>query len=174
MLGFIWRSPVRKVFCALLLGLVAANVPAQAKASDLGNGTTPNVSAARAVVRDFYAWYYARGGGVLTVDLAPVKNYFDPELYHAVEGLCPCNVNLFTNGTFTSQSYVIGSPFIKDARVLVPVRTQVFNSDKYAHLTVIVKRNAPGAYVIDDLIYYSRWVPPSRLRTMLRCCAVRG
>ena len=83
-------------------------------------------------------------------------------------------MNLFTNGTFTSQSYVIGSPVIKDGRVLVPVRTQVFNSDTYAHLTVIVKRDASGVYVVDDLIYYSRWVPPSRLRTMVRCCAVRG
>jgi hypothetical protein len=159
---------------ALLLGLVAANAPAQVKAADSGNGTTLNVSAARTVVRDFYGWYYARGGGVLTVDLAPVKTYFDPELFRAVEGLCPCNMNLFTNGTFTSQSYVIGSPFIKDGRALVPVRTQVFNSATYAHLTVIVKRNASGVYVIDDLIYYSRWVPPSRLRTMVRCCAVRG
>ena len=67
-----------KLFCALLLGLAAANVPAQVKAADRGNGTTLNASAARAVVRDFYAWYYARGGGVLTVDLAPVKHYFDP------------------------------------------------------------------------------------------------
>jgi hypothetical protein len=163
-----------KIFCALLLGLVAANVPALVKAADRGNVTTLNVSAARAVVRDFYAWYYARGGGVLTVDLVPVKKYFDPELFHAVEGLCPCNMNLFTNGTFTSQAYVVGSPSIKDRRVLVPVRTQVFNSDTYAHLAVVVKRDASGVYVIDDLIYYSRWVPPSRLRTMVRCCAVRG
>lgn len=163
-----------KLFCALLLGLAAANVPAQVKAADRGNGTTLNASAARAVVRSFYAWYYARGGGVLTVDLGPVKHYFDPNLYHAVEGLCPCNMNLFTNGTFTSQSYVIGSPVIKDGRVLVPVRTQVFNSDTYAHLTVIVKRDASGVYVVDDLVYYSRWVPPSRLRTMVRCCAIRG
>jgi hypothetical protein len=163
-----------KLFCALLLGLVAANFPALVEAADRGNGPTLSVSTARAVVRDFYSWYYARGGGVLTVDLSPVKNYFDTEFYNAVEGLCPCDMNLFTNGTFTSQSYVIGSPSIKDGRVLVPVRTQVFNSNTYARLTVIVKRNAPGVYVIDDLIYYSRWVPPSRLRKTVHCCAVRG
>jgi hypothetical protein len=163
-----------KFFWALLLGLIAANVPGAVKAADRGDVTTLSVSAARAVVRNFYSWYYARGGAVLTVDLAPVKSYFDADLFHAVEGLCPCNVNLFTNGTFTSQSYIIGSPFIKDARVLVPVRTQVFNTDTYARLTVLVKRNPSGVYVIDDLIYYSRWVPPSTLRTMVRCCAVRG
>jgi hypothetical protein len=163
-----------KLLCALLLGLLAANGPAHVMAADRGNGTTLSVSAARAVVRDFYSWYYARGGGVLTVDLAPVKNDFDTELFHAVEGLCPCNMNLFTNGTFTSQSYVIGSPLIKDRRVLVPVRTQVFNSNTYARLTVVVKRNASGVYVIDDLIYYSRWVPPSTLRATVHCCAVRG
>jgi hypothetical protein len=163
-----------KLLCALVMGLVAANVPAPVEAANRGNGTTLSVYAARAVVRDFYSWYYARGGGVLTVDLAPVKNSLDAELFHAVEGLCPCNMNLFTNGTFTSQSYVIGSPFIKDRRVLVPVRTQVFNSNTYARLTVVVKRNVSGVYVIDDLIYYSRWVPPSTLRATVRCCAVRG
>jgi len=128
-------------------------------------------NAASAVVKAFYAWYLEAGTGAGETNFAPAKRFFEPTLFAAIRTPCVAGLDWdpFLAGNAGWQSYEIGPPLISGDLVLVPVRIRLPHSDTYDSLAAIVKQNASGAYVIDDVAYGG--TPARTLRKLAVCAA---
>ena len=156
----------RIVVCALLASaflFTASPIRAQ-----------PTTSDATVVLKKFYDWYLRLPNHNWDAHLDQVKSLFDPGLYTMLQTILHrearaheeiMDFDVFVNAQWDAVAYAFGTPTAKNSSVNVPVKLTLSARELKTKLTVVLRKNAGGEYVIYDVIYDNA---KSTLRGLLR------
>lgn len=114
-----------------------------------GDPTTP--------VKKFYDWYYAQTDDWAKT-LPATQQLFDPVLFAMIEkgikaGPDVFDFDPFINSQDGSKGYTLGSPVPNGNDVKVPVTIMPERGSTKGKLTVVVRKNANGDFVIYNFVY---------------------
>jgi hypothetical protein len=118
---------------------------------------------ATAVLGKFYHWYSVQPNHRWTDHFNQVKSLFDPTLYSMLLAVLNSTANQrepvldfdpFVNAQWDAKSYAFGKPSATGRDVSIPVTLNLSGRpEATTKLTAVMRSEAPGGYVIHNIVY---------------------